>query len=66
MSDITKCKGIDCPVKEHCHRFTAEAGEFMQSFFSESPGKHTETGRFVCDSYWGEHADKIHYKVTAL
>jgi hypothetical protein len=46
-------------VKEHCYRFTAEASEFMQSWFVDAPGKHMENHRFVCDKYWGEYADKI-------
>jgi len=60
MSDITKCKGTNCPVKEHCYRFTAEASEFMQSWFLDAPGEHHDDGKFTCDKYWGEHADKIY------
>lgn len=60
MSDITKCKGNNCPVKENCYRFTAPADEFMQSYFVESPGEHHEDGKFTCNNYWGENADKIH------
>ena len=59
MSDITKCKGTNCPVKEHCYRFTAEASEFMQSWFVDAPGKHHDDSKFTCDSYWGKHGDKI-------
>jgi|APGre2960657373_1045057.scaffolds.fasta_scaffold175094_2 hypothetical protein len=48
MSDITKCKGEGCPMKETCHRFTDPATEY-QSYFTESPiidGK--------CSMYWGQ------------
>lgn len=33
MVDITKCFGGDCPLKDKCYRFTAPAGEYMQSYF---------------------------------
>jgi hypothetical protein len=59
MPDITKCKGTNCPVKEHCYRFTAEASEFMQGWFLDPPGEHHDDGKFTCNSYWGDHADKI-------
>lgn len=36
MTDITKCKGEDCPQKDKCYRFTAPESE-MQSYFAESP-----------------------------
>lgn len=48
MSDITKCKGEVCPMKETCHRFTDPESEY-QSYFTESPiidGK--------CSMYWGQ------------
>ena len=61
MSDITKCKGDNCPVKEHCYRFTAPSDEYMQSYFVDSPGEHHDDGKFICDKYWGENADKIHF-----
>lgn len=60
MSDITKCKGVNCPVTEYCYRFTAIEHEFMQSYFVESPGEHHEDGKFTCDRYWGDNAEKIH------
>lgn len=61
MSDITKCKGVNCPVAEHCYRFTATVDKYGQSYFVDSPGEHHEDGKFTCDHYWGDNADKIHY-----
>ena len=55
MSDITKCKGINCPVKDNCYRNTAVDG-YRQSWFSETPGEINE-GKFTCDMYWGENAE---------
>ena len=47
MADITKCSGIDCPIKETCYRFTAKASDFRQSWFFETPIKDG-----VCDMYY--------------
>lgn len=48
MSDITKCKGEGCSMKETCHRFTDPASEY-QSYFTESPIKDGK-----CEMYWGQ------------
>jgi hypothetical protein len=47
MSDITKCEGDECPMKESCYRFTAPAEEY-QSYFVEPPIKDGK-----CHMYWG-------------
>ena len=57
MSDITKCRGKDCPVRETCHRFTVQEG-YWQSWFMDSPSKVVD-GRFICNSYWGDNAQLI-------
>ena len=46
MTDISKCSGENCPMKESCYRFTAEAGQ-MQSYFIEPPIKDGK-----CEYYW--------------
>lgn len=61
MADITKCFGIDCPIKEQCYRFTAKADEY-QTYFLNSPIKDGK-----CDMYWGarvhdEHITGSNYK----
>ena len=48
MPDITMCTGEDCPMKDGCYRFTANANEFMQSYFMNAPIKEDNT----CDHYW--------------
>ena len=58
MADITMCPGTDCPVKNKCHRFTATANEWGQSYFMNVPGK-TVDGKFTCDMYWGENSESI-------
>lgn len=37
MSDIIKCPGKDCTLKEDCYRFTAPVNEYRQSYFAEIP-----------------------------
>ena len=53
MSDITKCKGTGCPVKDNCYRYIAVDG-YRQSWFTNTPGEINE-GKFSCDMYWGEY-----------
>ena len=57
MSDITKCTGKDCPVKEKCYRYTSPE-DSRQSWFYESPHQ-TIDGEFACSYYWGENAESI-------
>jgi len=48
MSDITKCPGKDCTLKEDCYRFTAPVNEYRQSYFTETPKQKNG----VCEEYW--------------
>ena len=59
MSDITKCRATNCPVKKECYRFTAEHDELAQAYFVYQPGVYKTNGKFVCDYYWGENGHKI-------
>jgi hypothetical protein len=54
MADITMCKGMDCPHKEECYRYTAKADELYQAYFSESPIADNK-----CEMYWGIQATSI-------
>lgn len=59
MSDITKCSGQNCPIKEKCYRFNAKSNEHWQSYFVDVPGKWTpndenDTMVFECEMFWGE------------
>lgn len=53
---ITKCSGENCPIREHCYRFTFKSSE--QSCFTETPGKKVDD-KFTCDMYWGQNAQSI-------
>jgi len=50
MADITMCTGEDCPLKESCYRFTANASEHWQSYFTEPPIIKGE--EVTCEYYW--------------
>jgi hypothetical protein len=54
MTDITKCEGTNCPVKQSCYRYTAKVNEHRQSYFTEPPIKDGE-----CEMYWGENSQRI-------
>lgn len=47
MPDISMCLNTNCPLKEKCHRFTAEPSEFRQSYvrFKFEDGN--------CEYFWG-------------
>ena len=57
MTDITKCNGVDCPVRDKCYRFTAKDGIWQSYLFS--PPFEIIDGKFTCDMYWGEGAEGI-------
>ena len=51
----TLCKGINCPMKKQCKRYTYKPDFPMyQSYFTESPIKDGK-----CDMFWGDVADEI-------
>jgi hypothetical protein len=54
MTDICKCKGTDCPLKENCYRFTAKSNDLHQSYFVNPPIKDGK-----CDMFWGETQKEI-------
>lgn len=49
MSDITKCSGEKCPLKEKCYRYTAKADEYGQAYFIEVP---FDKEKNECEHYW--------------
>ena len=53
MADITKCEGINCPLKENCFRFTAIESMY-QSYFVDVPFKDNE-----CEMFWGKKSESI-------
>jgi hypothetical protein len=46
MTDITKCTGEGCELKETCYRYTAAMGTY-QSMFVEVPIEDNN-----CNYYW--------------
>lgn len=45
MADISKCKGDNCDVKEHCYRYKAISG-FRQAYLV-----HDQKGK-ECSYFW--------------
>jgi hypothetical protein len=58
-SDITKCPGDECPVKDHCVRFITPYNEHLQAYFFKPPGKRNEDGKWECEMFWGEPQERI-------
>ena len=49
MPDITMCQGIGCPMRASCHRFTATADIYGQSYFVAPP---YERASGACERFW--------------
>lgn len=49
MSDITKCHGDFCPLKEECYRYTSPDSKYVQSYFMESPYDNEKQN---CEHYY--------------
>ena len=60
MSDITKCNGAGCKIKESCYRYMAKSSE-PQSYFLESPIKDGK-----CEMYWGETAQSVYNQLKDI
>jgi hypothetical protein len=50
MPDISKCNGVNCPLKETCYRYTSEPSEFWQAYSDFD--KHREESGEDCEYYW--------------
>jgi hypothetical protein len=53
MTDITKCTGEGCPLKESCYRYTSDIS-MLQSYFLTPPYKDKN-----CDMYWRDNSQQI-------
>jgi len=56
MTDISKCNGDNCPIKEKCYRFTASAEHLWQSYVSPGEEDEVETGK--CPLFWDNQGDE--------
>ena len=60
MPDITMCLGYKgalreqlCPMRNGCHRFTAQPSDYRQSYFTEAPFVVGEHGHYYeCGHRW--------------
>lgn len=39
MPDICMCRGVNCPLKEDCYRYTREPNPYRQAYFDVIPAK---------------------------
>lgn len=53
MADITKCKGNECPLKNECYRFKANANDPWQSYFTTIPYVEVPNAKEpYCQYFW--------------
>lgn len=64
-SDITMCKGGECPFKDMCHRYTALPDESHQSYFTKPPFK-IDKGKPSCEMFWGDAAQQLFLMLKEL
>ncbi len=48
MADITMCQDETCTLKKQCHRYTANACEYRQTYFAEDVKNDLDS----CDHFW--------------
>jgi hypothetical protein len=51
MSDISKCSGLNCPLKEDCYRYTAPKSEW-QSYLTDVPYDSDSIEEIKCVYFW--------------
>lgn len=61
MQDILMCKGIDCPMKDACYRYTARPS-WRQRYFLTTPIAADGT----CVHFWARRPDVLDTMVTSL
>jgi len=50
MADITMCQNRQCPMRELCYRFTANANELYQSYALFKPNSAGVCENFVANT----------------
>lgn len=65
MTDITKCTGMGCPIRDTCYRYTAQVSSKRQAWHYEVPGRFN--GKiWECALYYerSEKPNKTKYHTT--
>ena len=47
MTDICKCNGENCTLKDKCYRYVCEADKFYQAWFAETPRDEDDCAYFI-------------------
>lgn len=50
MPDISMCRGLECPIKKSCYRYTAKADKYRQSYIMNPPYRE-ENNEVICDLF---------------
>ena len=66
MTDITKCTGEGCSMKEHCYRFKAPDNDLWQSYFIEAPIKSKGLSGEECPHFWEHHENNYSIQVEGV
>ena len=61
MPDITMCKGLGCPRKKWCWRYTAIPTPYRQSYFTTPPNKGSK-----CEYFWRDTMVKVPEKLISV
>jgi hypothetical protein len=64
-TDMTKCNGDNCLIKDKCRRFTTPTVEEYQSWFLKPPFTIVKN-IFKCDMFWGDNADMIMEQLKSI
>lgn len=57
MPDITKCNGINCPIKENCYRFISKPSKYIQGYFLNDNVGKIENNVFSCEFFFGDKSE---------
>ena len=50
MSDITKCTGGDCPIKQKCYRFIVKPDKYDDYYFDRPPFE-IRNSHVICEHF---------------
>ena len=63
MTEITKCTGENCPLKDSCHRYTSKDNNVQQSYFVNPPfDKRLNT----CVMIWNDNAEWLYQSLKNI
>lgn len=58
MTDLCKCKGGKCTLKDSCYRYTCDADSMWQAYFADVPAAKDSCEYYIADKYRIKHPVK--------